>query len=335
MPTVIDQLNQVDFISSFAEPNTAYYAQTFRAAGSALDSVEFLIDTGTTAADASEFRLLITTVSVAGGQFDPGIVLFESALLVDPADAEVSYTLVKVDTSKVALTPGAVYAFILDAFSGFDGVPSVSRIGSSHENTLGTDYTDGFFAFHNALGGDRAAHFDANWSESPGIDLAFRLTFSNPGETIQGNGKKNVLDGTPDDDLILGKANKDTLSGLAGDDVIDGGKHKDKLFGGADDDSFRLGVSFNEKPDKVMDFIPADDTIVLKQKIFKKLPLGVLSDAAFRDVGEAATDADRIRYKANGDLLYDKTGNGSGDAKVFAKLTTKPDIDAADILVAA
>ena len=77
---------------------------------------------------------------------------------------------------------------------------------------------------------------------------------------------------------------------------------------------------------KVTDFEDGD-LVYLSQTVFKKLDLGVLSDDAFRDIGEKATKDMRIAYKANGELSYDKDGKGGADAIVFAKLTTKPDID--------
>ena len=138
---------------------------------------------------------------------------------------------------------------------------------------------------------------------------------------------------TGEEDIVEGGKGKDNLSGLGGDDRIDGGKDKDALFGGDGDDSFIFSVSLDRKPDTIGDFVSADDTIELSKAVFRKLDLGVLSDDAFRDIGDKATKDTRITYKANGDLSYDKDGKGGADAIVFAKLTTKPDIDASDFLV--
>ena len=95
-----------------------------------------------------------------------------------------------------------------------------------------------------------------------------------------------------------------------------------------------FGVSLKQKPDKILDFASADDTILLKGKAFKILDAGVLSDAAFRDVGEAATEADRIVYRANGNLGLDKDGKGGAGVEIFAKLAGAPDISNLDIIVA-
>ena len=52
-------------------------------------------------------------------------------------------------------------------------------------------------------------------------------------------------------------------------------------------------------------------------------------------VGESDSSADRVIYKSNGELSYDKDGQGGSGSVVFAKLTTRPDIDASDFVVVA
>ena len=59
----------------------------------------------------------------------------------------------------------------------------------------------------------------------------------NGNNTIRGNWKDNVLDGTPFDDVILGFGGNDILNGLAGNDRLEGGEGNDQLFGGDDDDT--------------------------------------------------------------------------------------------------
>ena len=85
---------------------------------------------------------------------------------------------------------------------------------------------------------------------------------------------------------------------------------------------------------KILDFTEGDK-IELSQSVFKKLDLGVLSDEAFRDIGEKATKDTRITYKANGDVSYDSDGKGRADDIIIAKLTSKPDLDPGDFLVVA
>ena len=89
-------------------------------------------------------------------------------------------------------------------------------------------------------------------------------------------------------------------------------------------------TGLGQPPDKRKDFDPLGDTIWLARKVFKGRPAWQFSDAAFRDVGERASAADRIVCKANGSLLHDRDGKGGADATVFAKLTTKPDLGSGD-----
>ena len=80
--------------------------------------------------------------------------------------------------------------------------------------------------------------------------------------------------------------------------------------------------------------VQGDDTIVLTGHAFRGLGAGVLADAAFRDVGEAASADDRIVYRANGTLSFDPDGRGGAAAHIFAKLAGAPDVSAGDILIA-
>ena len=98
MPT-IDRLTNVGYINasfgvSSANARTAYVAQTFKATGSALTSIEFLIDgqqeSGTNGT-AVAYRVLITTVEGTGDDVKPKTVLFESGILSEPIDANHSY----------------------------------------------------------------------------------------------------------------------------------------------------------------------------------------------------------------------------------------------------
>lgn len=139
-------------------------------------------------------------------------------------------------------------------------------------------------------------------------------------------------------DIVYGDAGNDKLYGLSGDDDLYGGRGRDTLVGdygsdylsgGADADTLKGGSGkdyfvFDTRPssaniDQILDFKPADDTIMLDNKIFTKLGRdGWLSGAAFT-VGSGARDSsDRTIYnKTTGVLLYDTDGvGGSGAVKV-------------------
>jgi Ca2+-binding RTX toxin-like protein len=341
MSIVVDQSEQV---ANGEVIDGVYTAQTFRAAGAQLNSIAFFMDghTGTTLA----YRVLVTTVVFDGNGFHPREVVFESGTRLEPVAGGMHQ--VTVDTGNLALNPNQTYAFVIDAVADRDGQESRAHVPYSHVDTVGADYEGGFQSGLLVFSGTRQEHFADDWFEAAGSgphrDLAFVLTFSNPGVKIDGTRGNDRVDAdhrikgeprpTALDDRIYGKDGKDRLDGLAGDDLIDGGRNKDKLTGAPGSDSFIFGVSLKEKPDKITDFVSADDTIVLKGKAFKKLDPGVLSDTVLRDVGEAATEADRIVYKANGNLGFDKDGSGGAGIKVFAKLAGTPDITALDIVVA-
>jgi Ca2+-binding RTX toxin-like protein len=149
----------------------------------------------------------------------------------------------------------------------------------------------------------------------------------------------DVLLGNVGDDRIFGKAGNDTLKGEFGNDRLSGGPGGDFLYGGPGNDYLDGGRGgdiltggpgkdsfvFSSEPGSgngsfILDFKPADDSILLSHKIFAKAgPIGALSPALFHD-GHKAHDAnDRIIYDhMSGTLSYDKDGNGPHAAVVFA-----------------
>lgn len=362
MTVVIDRLTAVTTTQFLGEaPNTPYYAQTFKAGGYQLDSVEFLIDTAT-GPDDTEYKVLIATTSFDGAELHPGTVLFESELMSEPFDVDHTLHHVTVDTGNVALTPGQTYIFILDAFDPADGVGSGAKVGVSYSNgSLGTDYPDGYFAFVNASSGDRSSHFAADWKESVTNDLAFRMTFNVQGVTIVGTKQKDKFDAshtpdgqsfpTGDDDSVFGKGNKDKVFGLAGndllnggggddtldgglgEDVLSGGKGKDRLFGQAGADGFRFDASLKQPPDKIIDFVADDDTILLSRRVFKALSEGPLPATAFNAGGKKDGD-DRILYR-DGKVSYDGDGKGGDDPVLVAKVVGNPSLTSDHFVVVA
>lgn len=337
MAAIVDNLVQTSTLSPLKEGESPYFAESFVAAAAHLDSVEFLVDTTALGAD-SKFRLLIATQDGGGGQFSPGIVLFQSEVITDPHDAEQSFTLVKVNVGKLALEPGQGYSFILDAALDADSLPPSEAVFGANDA-----YADGDAAVLLASSGTRAEHFNADWTEQTGSDLSFRLTFSDARTGITGTGKRDVIDATKHpkgqplpgagDDALIGRKGNDALSGLDGNDLIDGGAGKDKLKGGAGMDTFAFTAGQKDTPDKIVDFVSADDTILLSAKVFKGLDLGLLTEAVFRNKGETAADTDLVIYTSRGALQYDKDGTGKAAPVTIAKLAGAPELSAADILV--
>ena len=155
MVAAIDHLTNVGNVGvSFgvvgANAKTAYVAQTFKAIGSSLTSIEFLIDgqeEGGTNGTAVKYRVLITTVEGTGDDVKPKTVVFESGILSEPIDADHSFHHVTVNTGSLALTAGQTYAIVLDATPTNQqaGDPNFvgSLVGASYFDPAGSNYADG------------------------------------------------------------------------------------------------------------------------------------------------------------------------------------------------
>ncbi len=168
-----------------------------------------------------------------------------------------------------------------------------------------------------------------------GTKKADKLKGKNQSDFIDGKKGNDKIDGRGGDDTILGGAGKDKIKGGAGNDNINGGGGADDLRGGEGQDSFFFGpLGF---VDKLKDFAPVDDTIVLARSTFSKFDrVGVeyVSTDEFV-VGEAAVDAnDFLIYNfTTGALSYDIDGNGPTEAIQFAQLQAGLALSSKDFLV--
>jgi len=192
---------------------------------------------------------------------------------------------------------------------------------------------------------------------------AWYVTINGGNDTFYGNDYDDVIRGGSGDDAVLsydgddivyGDAGADDLYGLSGDDdlyggagrdVVSGGAGSDYLSGGSDNDTLMGGSGndyfvFDKRPtrsnvDKITDFRPSDDTIMLDGDVFTRAGRdGWLSAAAFT-TGPAARDAsDRIIYnKQTGALLYDADGIGGVAAVKFAQLKAGLNLSKADFFI--
>ena len=99
---------------------------------------------------------------------------------------------------------------------------------------------------------------------------------------IAGLGGKDKLSGLGGNDTLDGGAGNDRLRGGDGDDLLIGGGGKDKMTGGAGRRPVpvqRAAVAKNA--DKITDFTPGEDLILLDDRIFTKLDPGALPAKAF------------------------------------------------------
>lgn len=125
------------------------------------------------------------------------------------------------------------------------------------------------------------------------------------------------------DNLVRGNAADNNLNGLHGHDTLTGGA-------GADDFIFSAAWRA-DSVDRITDFAPGEDRIVVHQRLVNVDP-GVLDDTAFH-LGAAATTADH-RFVFDGTTLrYDSDGSGSGAAFDIANFDGVPTLTADDIFI--
>jgi Ca2+-binding RTX toxin-like protein len=151
---------------------------------------------------------------------------------------------------------------------------------------------------------------------------------------LAGNGGDDRLTGSDSNDVLQGGAAHDRLNSGKGNDQIDGGLGNDVLVGGKNSDSFLFSAALDRRSnvDKVKDFKPGADTIVLSHAVFAELDPGGLKGKHFV-LGKKAEDGnDHIIYD-DGRLSYDADGKGGAKAVLFAKLKGAPEIETADFLV--
>ena len=124
---------------------------------------------------------------------------------------------------------------------------------------------------------------------------------------------------------LTGNAFGQRSIGNAGANSINGGAGLDTLTGGAGDDRF----VFNTTPgaanvDRITDFTPGVDKIVLENLVFPGLSAGPLPLSGFAATlnGLATDPFDRIIYESDtGKLFYDFDGNGLGPSFQFAVIS--------------
>lgn len=127
-------------------------------------------------------------------------------------------------------------------------------------------------------------------------------------------------------DTLTGNTIANQLIGGAGNDVLNGGLGNDTLFGQAGQDSFVFSTVPNSltNADRIMDYVKADDRILLDDAAFAGVGApGTLAAAAFRlnSTGLAGDASDRIIYNfATGGLFFDPDGLGGAAGVRFATL---------------
>ncbi len=152
-----------------------------------------------------------------------------------------------------------------------------------------------------------------------------------------GNGGDNMINGNGGNNRLYGAAGEDSLNGAGGADTLIGGLGNDSLAGGSGQDGFLFdtALSSTANVDDILDFVVADDRILLDRGIFTQAgPNGTLGAGAFRVGGFAQDVDDRILYDpGSGNLFYDADGSGPGSALWFAHVTPGLGLTEADFLI--
>jgi Ca2+-binding RTX toxin-like protein len=150
-----------------------------------------------------------------------------------------------------------------------------------------------------------------------------------------GLGNDRVTGGR-DDDFLVGGAGNDSLNGGRGDDSFIGGGGNDLLTGGAGDDAFIFVAPLDPAAnvDRIRDFRASDDTLRLDNAVFVGLTDGALAATAFALSSAAAEADDRVVYdQSTGNLFFDADGGARDNQTLFATLTNRASITAADFFV--
>jgi len=199
----------------------------------------------------------------------------------------------------------------VDALQGYAWYVSLNR---GHDIFYGNDYDDIVRA---GAGNDVVYAYDGD-------------------DIVYGDSGNDALYGLWGDDDLYGGSGRDTLSGGFGSDYLSGGLGNDQLTGGPGRDYF----VFDTKPsrtnvDRIVDFRPVDDTIMLDNHVFTRVGRdGWLSGAAFTTGSGARDSSDRIIYnKKTGALLYDPDGIGGAAAVKFAQIKAGLSLSKADFFV--
>lgn len=166
----LDVWDGVSQVTSFGDPNTATYGQTFLAADNFMTSFTFFINDSVNP-DFVQFEAFVYAWDVGLGRAT-GPALFSSSAMATTnnggADGMEQFTINM--GNNVAVTPGDTYVAFFSASNLFDGNPGTSAWG-----LVGNDYDGGTFVFMNN-GNNFNQLFEQTWSNFSS-DLAFEMTF--------------------------------------------------------------------------------------------------------------------------------------------------------------
>jgi Ca2+-binding RTX toxin-like protein len=158
-------------------------------------------------------------------------------------------------------------------------------------------------------------------------------TLSSIENAVGGEGKDSIK-GDANANKLFGYGDADTISGGAGADTLWGGNGNDKLTGGDGKDSFFFWEFGNIHGDRILDFTPGEDRILLAHSVYAELPLGKLRAENFV-LGTDAQDSDDfvIYDKSTGNLYFDPDPQEGLAPGLIATLDGKPTLSVDDFKV--
>lgn len=193
------------------------------------------------------------------------------------------------------------------------------------------------YAWYVTLNGGHDTFYGNDYDDIIRAGSGNDIVYSHDGDDIvHGDTGADKIYGSWGDDDVYGGAGRDVLSGGAGSDYLSGGLDSDTLTGDSGKDYF----VFDKRPsrsnvDKITDFRPTDDTIMLDGHVFTRAGRdGWLAGGAFNTGSGARDSSDRIIYnKQTGALLYDADGVGGVSAVKFAQLDTGLKLSKGDFFI--
>lgn len=187
---------------------------------------------------------------------------------------------------------------------------------------------------------------------STGSPAADKLKGYGGNDRLFGRGGNDILSGGVGNDALFGEAGNDTLLGEDGIDNLVGGDGNDSLNGGKGIDTlkgdagrdrfiFDIGQPFNRVlmgNDRIIDFQPGQDSIVLDRTTFTAFLSNRPSFAAVPNLTQAQRSGALITYiQSTGALFYNQNGAapGFGTGGQFATLQNLPILGASSFVVQA
>jgi serralysin len=159
--------------------------------------------------------------------------------------------------------------------------------------------------------------------------------YGNSGEDyIRGGIGEDYISGGSDNDLIRGDDGADDLFGREGADILIGGAGRDILTGNTGADQYRY-ESRSDLGDKITSF-SSSDTFAFKASAFKNLKKGFLNSEhlILRNDSRAAEKDDYFIFEKDTDRLwFDSDGSGSKKPILVADMDLSVNLTVKDILI--